>query len=506
MGNEYVGQFVLSMCEIPAPPGFLAQTFDSWTLYTHKSLPVLGLYTLDNVRIGWAIGHWIDISKEDLLTEKLIVPIASDGLLSREHADTVIDEFFHSFGGRYVCFLLNQEMRRVYVDAGGTMSCVYSVHKPIVASTPGLILGDERYFADIDEELYRSLGMPRKGWYPFGLTAHVSVRRLLPNHYLDMRQWLPVRHWPRETTIGGNCDTSTSIRTIVGVIQSSIIAILKHYPVYLTLTAGRDSRTLLACAKDIVKRIEFVTFVRDAETVDEYIAALLAKRFNLNWSRIPIKHASDEQRNQWLHEVGHCLGGQILDIHQTLGSLQPDYAILPGLGSELHKAHYYKLGDELKNITSAILLRRMNLPPHPTLLDAGDRWLKGVGLTDVSQLLGVAYIEQRLACWGMPQTYGQLAFVNHFFPSVHRSTFTHMLALPAKYKKSRRLTRDMMQVVWPELLDLPFNEYIGLRNWFEKARKIRGLPAKLLKIIRPHSHFYAIPLSAWYLVVGFVMP
>jgi hypothetical protein len=167
--------------------------------------------------------------------------------------------------------------------------------------------------------------------------------------------------------------------------------------------------------------------------------------------------------------------------------LHADHVILPGVGTEVHKAHYYRAGDKLQDITSATLLRRLKLPPHATLLSAGDRWLKGLqDLTDVSQLLGVAHIEQRLGCWGMPQTYGQVAFVNHFFPSVHRSTFTHMLSLPAEYRKSQTLPQDMMRELWPDLLDMPFNEYVGIKNWLQKAINIRRLPAKLMRVIGFH--------------------
>jgi hypothetical protein len=138
MSNEYVGQFALSMREISTPPGFREQAFGPWVLYTHGTLPVLDVYTLDNVRIGWAVGYWIDIASEELLTERIVLPVASGALLSQGDADVVLEEFLYSFGGRHVCILLYQAIQRVYLDAAGSMSCVYSVHALTLASTPAL--------------------------------------------------------------------------------------------------------------------------------------------------------------------------------------------------------------------------------------------------------------------------------------------------------------------------------------------------------------------------------
>jgi hypothetical protein len=195
--------------------------------------------------------------------------------------------------------------------------------------------------------------------------------------------------------------------------------------------------------------------------------------------------STETQKAYWLRETGHCLGGGILNVHPTLGTLQSNHALLPALGGEVHKAHYYREGDDLANLTSSVLLKRLNLPRHPKFLNATNDWLQSIGtLTDVTQVLGLAYIELRLACWGMPQTYGQAAFAIHIFPAVHRSIFMDMLSLPIDYRKDKRLTLDMIRLLWPELLDLPFNRYTGLRNLIDKMKRIRRIPAKVVAASR----------------------
>ena len=56
-----------------------------------------------------------------------------------------------------------------------------------------------------------------------------------------------------------------------------------------------------------------------------------------------------------------------------------------------------------------------------------------------------------------------------------------MLSLPSEYKFKNRLNADVIQREWPDLLDLPFNRYVGPRNWLVNAKKVRKLPARLVK-------------------------
>jgi len=95
--------------------------------------------------------------------------------------------------------------------------------------------------------------MPESGsYYPFGLTPYRHVRRVLPNHYLDLEGWKAVRHWPGKAELTVDYDTDRAVKEIVSIIKNNLQAISKRYRIHMGLTAGRDTRLLLACSRPIL--------------------------------------------------------------------------------------------------------------------------------------------------------------------------------------------------------------------------------------------------------------
>ena len=222
------------------------------------------------------------------------------------------------------------------------------------------------------------------------------------------------------------------------------------------------------------------------ESVDEHIAKKIHDMLGLTIEYVPYTHASQEQQERWYYETGHCLGGKISEIYLTLENLDSRRVILPGLGGELGRGYFWTRRDkEGAKITADGLLRRFHLPPHPVLLGAVSDWLDGVSerLTTF-QVLDIAHIELKFGGWASPQTYGQARFLDHIYPMFDRRIFRDMISLPPDYKLGKHLSVDIIGREWPELLSLPFNQYTGLRHYYESARKIRRVPSKLRKIIR----------------------
>ena len=94
-------------------------------------------------------------------------------------------------------------------------------------------------------ELVQAIGFPfRQGSYPAGLTPRHGIDRLLPNHYLDLGKWQPVRHWPKDP-LAASCSTEDAIAEISMIVKRQIRAVVTTTPTYLMLTAGKDSWMLL---------------------------------------------------------------------------------------------------------------------------------------------------------------------------------------------------------------------------------------------------------------------
>ena len=189
--SDLDGQFVLTQHSQFIPEQWQVQEKGAWLLGTHPSLPITHVCLANGFHIGWIIGYAIT-SSGDFCPSKLCFTVDLQEYNTREET---IETNLYEIGGRFAAIFLIDSISRFYLDPSGSLGTVYSLHLPLVASTPSLIDSDGH---DWDEEIIRILRMPNSGlWYPSGLTPKNSVARLLPNHFLDLSNWKSVRHWPK---------------------------------------------------------------------------------------------------------------------------------------------------------------------------------------------------------------------------------------------------------------------------------------------------------------------
>lgn len=317
--------------------------------------------------------------------------------------------------------------------------------------------------------------MPQRDkWYPSGLTPRKLVRRLLPNHFLELSNFKVIRHWPGNTELKVNPETKGSIKEIVKLVKNNIYAIERNFPLYIPLTAGRDSWMLLACAKEITSRIDFFTICGKKTEKDCYIASKIRRRFNLNHRLLQIEPATQDQLGEWLYRSGYCVSGQTWKNHQTaVRHLDINRAVLLGLASPVGKASYCRKTDtESTQLTPEEILRRLRLPADGETIKMTRDWFAEISHLNPYLILDLTYIEQRLGCWGGPQLYGQRRMTApYLLPFCHRKIFELMLKLPYEYRQRQELTIDILRQEWPELLDLPFNSFTGIRAYINPILK-----------------------------------
>jgi hypothetical protein len=126
-------------------------------------------------------------------------------------------------------------------------------------------------------------------------------------------------------------------------------------------------------------------------------------------------------------------------------------------------------------------LRRFSFPAVDILVKGASNWLSELPTANLLEKLDLFYLEQRLGCWAGPSMYGPVGsrFLAYVFNS--RQIYKKMLSLPADYRREGRLSKDLIRLKWPELLEFPFNEPLGLlklerkaRNWLAVAKRAIG--------------------------------
>ena len=234
------------------------------------------------------------------------------------------------------------------------------------------------------------------------------------------------------------------------------------------LTAGRDSRMILACSHDFYQKITWFTFADSQEEaeIDVYIARKISEQFAFNHQIVPIQTPSDELKREYLWRIGYSgHWGKARDFYDACSQhLERQSALLTGFAGEVGRAFYWHgVSSKTWQPNPQTLLSLMWLPESPAFCQAIENWLAGISVKDVYLLLDQLYLEQRVGCWASPHLYGVAPFRLVLTPFSHRQIIKAMLRLPIKYKRSQRLADDIINLMWPELKRFPYQRKTGLK-------------------------------------------
>ncbi|RMF41745.1 MAG: hypothetical protein D6754_00330 [Alphaproteobacteria bacterium] len=397
--------------------------------------------------------------------------------------DGFVETGVYALGGSFLFLLDIPGARRLYLDADGSLSAVFEPATGRAASTAGVLLSAQAYAARFRRKLYAHLNVLRDGWFPAGLTAHEGVTRLLVNHCLDFDRMTQARHWPKaQIPITG--DPQAACARIMASTRATIDALRRTGPARMTLTAGNETRMLLAACRDIATELEFVTVSGPSTRLDCDRARELAARFGLKLRLLPIRHADAAGAAEWHARAGHCIGGPNMVTHPTIAPLAGPGWFIGGLGGEIGRGFFWRPTDTGDTeITAQSIQSRFGMPPHPEVEAAVAAWRPSIDGFDPFLQLDLAYLELRMGCWAFAQSYASPE-VRHMHPMISRESFAAMLSLPPDWRRSHRMVRASIEAAWPELLELPINRYGDWRDALRLLARAAAEPHLVLKKLR----------------------
>lgn len=387
--------------------------------------------------------------------------------------------------GRFVIIEHRNDCLRVYHDAAGMRSVFYATRdgESVIASHPQLVadvLGSKPDSRALTlHQKMRGLGLHSR--MPGAKSPIQGVRFLTPNTSIDALTGDVRRYWPRKPRIESN-DVAGAARQTCELVSEAIRLAGQAAPLGISLTAGIDSRTTLACARQ--SRASMIAFTHvdtqlthNVHEMDVAVASDIAERIGMEHRVIEVGPAPTgcKEWRAFERDALHNLAMPIDDNLQTTwrySSVWPEGRLhMPSSISAVSKRVYAKWTKQLLIVSPESLARVWSprLADDDYVVSAFEEFIDLTAFDDVEghgyDPLDCLHWEQKHGAWGLRSTIRSMVF-EEFCPFNNRRVIELALSLPEEDRENKQLLYGMIDHAWPELMSFPVNPaaYSGLRT------------------------------------------
>lgn len=388
------------------------------------------------------------------------------------------------FGGRWILIYHDEKQLKLFTDACGMRQVFYSVQPDGVwcasqAVALADLLGARK---DDDEELQAFIRSPEykqtEHLWPGDGTLYKGVKHLTPNHYLDVESGAVTRYWPvaRLEPI----EIEEAVASGAEILKGSIRAIANRSRLMLPVTAGWDSRILLAASRDVSDEVHYYIALHSGLSenatdvqVPARLLASLGKTFHI--------HPPGEQMADWFVQVNKqstlmrdLPKSQILYQHYVHAEGKVN---ISGNYSEIAREVYYDYHPN-RTVDARFLSRNIKLGEYPYALRCYEEWLAPIRSYEQKygiKLLTMFEWEQLYGNWGAIHAAEQDIAIEECSPFNNRKLLATLLSVRHAHGSRNHLYREMVKLMWPEVLTAPINP-LPLRKWLRYHGKeaLRG--------------------------------
>ncbi len=306
-----------------------------------------------------------------------------------------------SWAGRWI--LLGDE--RLRLDTCGVLACHYRVvdSRRWISSSPEILRTIEPELPMHEDRLER--GRQLMDWYPPPHSAIEGIGRVLPSQTMSLADgsMLPVTLPAGDLSADHEAVLRRSQERLVTAIRNtSALAAKAGGRIWIGLTAGIDSRTLLAAA--VVGEVEVMTytFIRDKTPKgDRELPRVLAAAAGFEHLEIPLDVIDADRADEFdRHTAASFPGGARLQYAAGgWDRVEASAIALEGGVFEVARGnYYYRLPREMGS--SAIETTEIILKRFPSQRPAGVRawvdWVRGPGQQQDLDWRDRFYLEQRV--------------------------------------------------------------------------------------------------------------
>ena len=387
-------------------------------------------------------------------------------------------------GGKYVLFLRMKEQYYVIGDATCSVPVFYANDESgAICSCQAYQMANEMHLTPDETLLKIRESGDSSQIMPYDYTIWKEIKRLLPNHYLNLNEKRAIR------IVNHHCVQSVITPEIAAEKTLSSIKRLanfysKKFPVACALTSGRDSRAVLAvlgCNKQMpIYTINHKEFKDN--TADIVVPRLIAEHTHLNYQQIEDIELTDgdiAEANAILGENNYSK--RTLMLAHTIKYHLGENAVINGdIIGQVGKCSLHR-DIPLGFATPSYFLCKLH--NYSKEAKEGLRlWIEEIAQSNEHvNRFDLFSIENRMGVWAANENeiYNMVGqYYLNIFNS--RSIIYEWTRVDRKDRKVSAIHLAIIKMLCPELLEIPF-ESVGT---FEKMAKYNGMSYLLASYLK----------------------
>jgi len=307
----------------------------------------------------------------------------------------------------------------------------------------------------------------------------------MPNHYLDIDAGKPIRYWPNKNI---EYKPVSEIAIICAkIIKGYMRSIYNRYPIMVPVTAGKDSRLLLAASKDFADKVYYYINKEkylDVNSVDIRIPRKLLSKLKLDFHIIEIPQTVDDNFIKVFFENNIITSTRYLNIIYNYFLNYPEKINLPG---NMAASGFGVFSQPLIDNTGESFSKLYKLNQYEFANNYFSSWLRGCFDLCIKynvNMTNIFYWEERMANWGAQTQLEKDIAQEEINPFNSRLLINNFLSVKPKYIKPPIfvLHKEIMKILWPEVLSIPINP--SFINKIKSFLFIIGLLSKYHEIKR----------------------
>ena len=460
---RFTNQFLIT--KQPCPPSFPGKQIylADYKLYYHPSLP-LAVSENSDLKIVIA-GNLYDYQNPKWGNQK----IAESLLKENENFEQTLKATY-KYSGEFILFFLKKTEGelKVFSDATGQIELFFSIlpKGEVVAATSyrlvELTVPLKKDTSVEATEFFNSEAFKNKRTFVGQDTFYENLKRLIANHYLDLKTGETVRFFPKEQK------RKTTLKEAAGksavMLKGYVEAAANRHKLLIPVTAGWDSRVLLAASKEVTEKSIYYVYHMENNTAnyDIEIPQKLFQKLNIPFRVFEQKIPTPEEKEKLIQNAesdilfpNYRVGQRIEEIHKKY----PGYLTLNGNISEIIRLHF----DDVFFLSPKKIAYIQNYPGLNYALTRYEKWFE-LNKNEFEKygysVLDMLYWEENCSNWVAKfkaefRAYG----FEIFSPFNSRELILTLYGLPKKYRRKQNpvVYKKMIEMLWPDVLQVPVN-------------------------------------------------